>query len=77
MAFDDLPPMSFGGEPGYQARQRVEMSGIPIPERDALVIAAGGRIVEQSIPSRGLRPGHLLRRRTVETSYHLITDDAS
>jgi hypothetical protein len=38
-----------------------------------LVLAAGGRIVTLSIPSRGLRPGRLLRR-TEDVSYYLIPE---
>jgi hypothetical protein len=74
-SFDDLPPMSFGGEPGYQARQRVEISGVTLDERDALVIAAGGRIVRVPMQSEGLRPGRLLGR-AKEERYYLIPDSA-
>jgi hypothetical protein len=74
-SFDDLPTMTFGAEPGYQARQRVEVSGVPVHERDAQVIAAGGRIIHQSIESKGLRPGRYVAP-VDEASYYLIPDDA-
>jgi len=67
--------MSFGGEPGFRARQRVDVSGMSIAERDELVLAAGGRIVKHNIPSRGLRPGRLFER-TQEVSYYLIPERA-
>jgi len=63
--------MSLGGEPGCEARKRVEVSGISIEERDAAVIAAEGRIVESRIQSTGLRAGRPPRT-AVEDSYYLI-----
>jgi hypothetical protein len=70
-SFDDLPSMSFGARPGYEPRQRVEISGVTVDERDALVIAAGGWIVHDRKVSAGRRPGRLMPRVQV-FSYYLI-----